>query len=489
MNRPTLCFSIAILLALGLAPAPIVAAAAGAAPAAAAPPAASQQKAARILPDFKKEVLGNGLVVLVAEKKGLPLVSIDLILRTGSTSDPAGKEGLASLTLELARHGAGARNAAAFDEAIESLGARLATGADLDSCTVSAEFMSRHFGEGLGLLGDLVQRPAFTAEEFDRTRAKALAELVQDLEDPSTVVSRRFMRFLFGAHPYGRPVAGTPASLNRLTREDVTSFHARHFVPSNAILAIVGDVDPAAAVGRAREVFGGWPARPAPKTEVSRPEPVRGRRVLIVDRADVNQTQIRIGTVGIARSDPDYFPVDVANTILGVPFTSWLNQEIREKRGLSYGASSGFAALRQPGPIVVDTFTRNERLGEAVEASLATIQRLQSGGCAAEDLSKAHNYRAGTFPLSLETSNQVAAALVEMELYGLSREFYDRQVEKIRAVTLEDIARAGKLFPVENAVIVVVSPASTARPVLERFGPVTVEPLEEPGEKAPEKAN
>ena len=218
-----------------------------------------------------------------------------------------------------------------------------------------------------------------------------------------------------------------------------------------------------------QKLFGEWPARPAPRVAAPAPEQVRGRRVLIVDRPDVNQTQVRIGAVGISRSDADYFPSLVANTILGVPFTSWLNQEIREKRGLSYGARSSFRALHQPGPFVVSTFTRNDRLAETVEAAFDTLRRFRQGGYTEEDLRKAQNYRAGLFPLSLETSDQIAAALGELEIYSLPREF---------SVTLEDLGRAGqRLFPVDDAVIVAVSPAASARAALEKFGPVTVEPL------------
>ena len=432
----------------------------------------------RILPDYRREVLANGLVVLIAEKRELPMVSVGLFLRSGSTGDPEGKEGLASLTLELTRHGAGAHDAAAFDEAIESVGGSLSTTVDHDYSGVSAEFLSGDFAPGLGLLADLVQRPSFQPEEFERARAKALAELAQSLEDPSTVADRRFARFLFGSHPYGRPTEGTRTSLTGLTRGDVVSFHAKHFVPSNAVLAIVGDIDSRELLAKVQKLFGEWPARPAPRVAAPAPEQVRGRRVLIVDRPDVNQTQVRIGAVGISRSDADYFPSLVANTILGVPFTSWLNQEIREKRGLSYGARSSFRALHQPGPFVVSTFTRNDRLAETVEAAFDTLRRFRQGGYTEEDLRKAQNYRAGLFPLSLETSDQIAAALGELEIYSLPREFYDEQIDKVRSVTLEDLGRAGqRLFPVDDAVIVAVSPAASARAALEKFGPVSVEPL------------
>lgn len=434
----------------------------------------------RILPEYKKLVLKNGLTLLVMKNHELPLVNFRLVVKAGSAADPRGKEGLASMTADVLRLGTKSRTAPEFSEAVDFLGGTLEPAGDPDKTTVSGEFLARDFEKGLGLLAEMVLTPAFRAEEIERTRSQTLAAIVQELDDPSTIATKQFHRVLFGGHPYARPSEGTSESVPKITREDVLGFYQRYYLPNNSILAIVGDVTQDRAIATAQSALGRW-AKGAPPSQVY-PDPpaVKGKRVILVDKPDVTQTQIRLGTIGIRRADKAYFPAQIAATILGGGFTSWLNQEIREKRGLSYGASCGFDTRLAPGPFVVGTFTKNETTGETITVALDTLARFRSGAYTADDLRKAQNYRAGQYPLSVETTDQLAAQIAGLEFYGLPREFVDRQIESLREVTLDDLRSVAARLPVEDYVLVVVSKAAAVRSQLEKFGKPEVVPFDAP---------
>jgi zinc protease len=428
----------------------------------------------RVLPDYERVVLKNGLTVLVMEHHELPLVSFEMIIKAGSSVDPPGKEGLAGMTASLLHLGSASKTAVEFAEEVDFLGGTLDAGGDSDRTSISGEFLARDFDRGLKLLAEMVLDPAFRAEELERARSEAQAAVIQDRDDPAAIASKHFLRALYGDHPYGRPTDGTEQSIPRLTREEVLALHTARYAPNNAILAVVGDVTREKALAAVRSVFGGWAKRRVPPAVVAEPPPVRGKRVVIVDKPDLTQSEIRLGTVGIRRADKAYFPAQVAGTILGGGFTSWLNQEIREKRGLSYGASCGFDARLAAGPFVVRTLTKNATVGETVQVALDTLARFRAGGVGAPDLGRAQAYRAGRFPLTVETTDQLAQQLAGLEFYGLTREFFDRQIETLRTVTLADLKGISARLPGEDYVLVVVSNAAAVKPQLEKFGQVSV---------------
>jgi zinc protease len=320
----------------------------------------------------------------------------------------------------------------------------------------------------------MVLTPGFRQEEIERSRKQRLAAIQQELDDPETIADKRYERFLFGTHPYARSVEGTQKSIPALTRDEIVRFYDTHYAPNNSILAIVGDITPEIAVAAAKAAFGGWTRKPVPRTLYPPAPSIKGRHVLIVDKPDVNQSQIRIGTIGIRRSDPAYFQAQVMATILGGGFTSWLNQEIREKRGLSYGARCRLETRLEPGPLTVSTFTKNETVGETIKVALDTLSRFRDGKFTADDLRKAQNFRAGQYPLSVETTDQLAAQVADLVFYGLGRDFVDRQIEHIRSVTLEELRSVAPKLPVSDYMMVVVTNAAAVRPQLEGLGTIEV---------------
>ena len=441
--------------------------------------AAGSGRAQRILPPYTTTILPNGLTVLVMEQHELPLIDFHLLVKTGATADPKGREGLAAATAALLRSG-GTKTLTAteFSEAVDFVGGTLEADANEDLTAIMGEFLVRDFQTGLSLLAEMVLAPGFRDEELERYRAQTLASIQQDLDDPETIADKQFAKSLFGGHPYARPVEGTRRSVTALGRRDLMRFYESVYAPNNAILAVVGDIDSKQALTAVRAAFGGWKKRPVAAPKPGAPTAVKGRRVIVVDKPDVTQTQIRIGTIGIRRADPLYFPAQIGATLLGGGFTSWLNQEIREKRGLSYGASSRFETRRDPGPFVVSTFTKNETVKETIDVALQTLARFKSGDIGKTDLEKAQNYRVGQYPLTVETTDQLARQIAELVFYGLTRDFVDRQIASLRAVKLADLRTVGARMPVEDYVMVIVTNAAAVRPQLEGFGDITVVPYD-----------
>jgi len=297
------------------------------------------------LPPVMRATFDNGLRVLVAEYHELPLVEFHLIVGAGAAQDPAGKEGLAALTAGTLTRGTGKLSADELARAIDGLGGRISATPGSDGTIVTAEFLSKDFRAGLDLLRQVLLDPAFARDEVRRRRDEQAADIVAALENTSAVADKCFAGFLYGTHPYGRPIDGRSTTVPKLGRGDVADFYARWYRPNDTILVLVGDVAAAEATVRLREAFGAWRPRPDAVAARAAPPPrLTARRVLLVDKPDATQTQIRLGNVAIARSDPEYVPATVANTILGGGFTSQLIEELRIKRSLTYSAWRGSRA-------------------------------------------------------------------------------------------------------------------------------------------------
>ncbi len=448
--------------------------------AAASPVAAPASAGGFRLPAPSRTVLKNGLTVLVMERRTIPLVQFRLLVKTGAISDPAGKEGTAALTARLLARGTRTRPAQQFAEEVEFVGGSLESMAGLESTVVVGEFASRDFEVGFNLLADLVLNPAFRQENFDKEKRLVLADLLGLQDDPEEVARQAFSSWLFGAHPYGRPPLGSRRTVQAIARPDVAAFYEARYAPNNALLAIVGDVSAAQAAQRAERYFGSWKRRTVPETRVPDAQPVRGRRVLLVDKPDATQGQIRFGNVAIRRSDPDYPSLEIANAILGTGFTSWLVDEVRVKRGLTYQIRSQIEARRAPGSVFVATFSRTPSVLETIKVSLEQVRKLRDGAIPPGDLDKARNFLAGIFPRRIESPEDLAEQILEVEFFGLEADYINQYQKRVRAVGIEAVKRAAaRHLPVDDLAIVVVGPAAELKKDLETLGPVTVRPVEE----------
>ena len=428
------------------------------------------------LPPVTRATFDNGLRVLVAEYHELPLVEFHLIVGAGAAQDPAGKEGLAALTAGTLTRGTGKLSASELARAIDGLGGRITATPGPDSTIVTAEFLSKDFRAGLDLLRQVLLDPAFARDEVRRRRDEQAADIVAALENTSAVADKCFAGFLYGTHPYGRPIDGRSTTVPKLGRGDVADFYERWYRPNDTILVLVGDVAAAEATVRLREAFGAWRPRPDAVAARAAPPPrLTARRVLLVDKPDATQTQIRLGNVAIARSDPEYVPATVANTILGGGFTSQLIEELRIKRSLTYSAWSAFVARLTGGDFRLGTFTKTPTTAETLALALSVEGEFRTRPPARESLAKAKTYLRGQFPLRIESPDALAARLGEAEFNALGPDELATYRERVAVVTPQQVAEvAAKLMPPPEAVaIVVVGKAADMHDALAaRFGPL-----------------
>jgi len=430
-----------------------------------------------VLPDLREVRLGNGLRVVVGRRPGVPLAAARLLVRAGSALDPAGSFGLAHLVALTSRRGAGRRTGRAIDDLVEALGAGLGGGAEEDASVHGLSAPVEVLPRLLEVLAAVVARPTFPEAEFDRLRRLERAELAHDSDEPGTVADRALLEAVYGDHPYGHPVGGRGRDLARMRRPDAVAFHERWFGPAEALLVVTGPVDPSQTLDEAERRLGRW--RPAKALPPELPGAVRKpRRVIVVDKPDATQAQIRIGGVGIPRRSPDYFPALLANAILGGGFTSRLVEAIRVNRGLSYGVRSRFSVGRVSGLFVISSFTKNETAGELVEVALNEMARFVSSGPSVEEVARAASYLAGMFPLSLETHDQWADRIGDAWIYGYDLAEVPELPDRIRRVGGEE-ARGAALrhLPLEDGVVLAVGPAARLEKQLARFGPVEVWPV------------
>ncbi len=432
------------------------------------------------LPPSVQRTFKNGVRAFVVEYHELPLLEIEVILRTGAAHDPAGKAGLASLTSGLLRKGAGSRTATELAEAVDFVGGSLGASADYEGTRVAGEFLAKDADLALELVTDLLRRPTFAAEEVERLKGEVIGELQAARENPSLTASRRFTAVLYKGHPYGQPPVGLERSVASLTPEDVRGFYRAHYAPAGAIVVAVGHFKSAEMLDKLEARLVDWSAPEPARRATGDPEPPPGRSTYLVDKADATQSQIRIGGIGIRRTDPDYVALQVANTILGAGFTSRLVEEIRVNRGLSYGVGSRLFTMMQPGPFLISTFTKNATTRETIDVALEVMDRFRREGPTEAEVDKARRYLRGLFAIDHQSPEAVAEALAEIAFYDLPRDYYDTYLDKIAAVTAADVKRVSARLPWEKLVILVLGKAAEVGKSLESLGPVTALPLEEP---------
>jgi zinc protease len=422
-------------------------------------------------PRVTRRTLDNGLRLLVAENHNAPLVSVRTLVRSGADHDTQELAGLASLTSELLDEGAADRDAVRLAEDLGILGGSLGSGADWDASYVSIDVLSRNFEQAFAILADVDRRPMLPPASLDRVRSERLMELLQQRDEPAVIAAKRFSSLIYGTGTYGNTISGNPESVGRITAEDVRRFYAAHFVPNNSSIVIGGDVDAGRALDAAERLFGDWPEAPLPPRPVVAPQQFTESRIYLIDRPTAVQSEIRVGHIGVARSTEDYFSLSVMNALLGGIFNSRINLNLRERHGYTYGARSVFAFRRQAGPFVVSAPVRNEVTRESVSEVLVELQRIRTGDVEEQELNDTKNYLMGVFPATVQSASDVAGRLLDMELYDLPQDYFDRYRENIGAVSKADVEQVAKRhIDPERAVIVIVGNAKQIREPLGELG-------------------
>jgi zinc protease len=400
------------------------------------------------LPVIQSAVLPNGLRMFVIEMHEVPVVDITLSIDAGAVGDPADLPGLATFTAGMLDEGAGRRAALEIAEEADFLGARLRTSAGFDVATVYLHVPKRQLGPALDLMADVALRPTFADSEVTRQRELRRTAIIQQRDQPNSIAAVAFPAIVFGtAHPYGRPIGGTEASTAALTRERVVEFYRVYYRPSNARLLIVGDISLAEARQLVTARFGGWErGEPRAAPVAAAPPSPAPRAIYVIDKPGAAQSVIRIGHVGVARDNPDYFPIEVMNTILGGSFTSRLNQNLRETHGYTYGANSGFDQRRMPGPFTAASSVQSSKSDSALIEFMRELRRIRDEAVPQAELDKAKSYLALGMPGYFETTAGAAGQFTELLTYGLPLDYYNTYIQRITAVTAADVQRVARQY-------------------------------------------
>lgn len=396
-------------------------------------------------PPYEIQTLPNGLQVVAVLHHEQPVVNMRLLIRAGAAQDPKDKLGLAHLMASLLDQGTKTKTAEQMNDAIDFIGGAMGAGAGTDLTFVNIVVMKDSFESGMRMLSEMARQPAFAQAEIDRQKQQTLSGLRVSLEDPEWVANSVFDRLVYGFHPYGMPDSGTPETLASITRDDLVAFHDKYFLPNNAILAIVGDVTAEEAFATAKKVFGDWEKRDLPAQKmIDPPDPTR--RVIVVDKPDAVQTEVRVGHLGIPRNHPDYMAVNLAIRILGGEGSNRLHQVLRTQRGLTYGAQANMDTLKESGDFEAETNTRSEATGEVLRLIVDEFWRLQRERVSEIELTDAKAYLTGSFPLTIETPESIAMQVVNVLFYGLPLEQLQNFRERVNAVTADDIQRVAKAY-------------------------------------------
>jgi zinc protease len=407
-------------------------------------------------PPYELRKLANGMQVVLVQQAEQPMISVRMIIKAGAAHDPKGKHGLAMLTATLLDQGAGNRTAEQIAEQIDFIGGALGTGAGTDLTTASAVVMNDSFSTALELVADVVQRPTFAAEEIERQRAQALSALKVSAEDPEAVAGAVIDRLIYGFHPYGMPGNGTAESLLSLTRQDFVDFHRSYFVPNNSLIAVVGDIPAADAIAGLEKYFGSWKPGEVPPQTMTEP-PDATRRVIVVDKKDSVQTEIRVGHIAIPRKHNDFEAVDQAVKILGGEGANRLQQVLRSQKQLTYGASADLDTYKLTGAVIAETDTQTSNTAEALRVVVDEFTRLQRERIYDEELLGAQNYMVGHFPLTIELPDAIATQVLNQLFYELPVEELPRYRERVLRVTPDEIQRVARWFirPAQLSVVLV----------------------------------
>jgi zinc protease len=419
--------------------------------------------------EAKRKVLPSGLVVLHAENHNLPVVMLTLLVRAGSLDEPPEKAGLAFLTAALMREGTANRTSTRISEEVDFIGAGLGVSAGADYSTVTLSVLKKHLEKGFEIFSDVLLNPTFPPREISRIKEQTRASLKQREESPAFLASRAFNREVFGPHPYGRLLEGSPETIEAVTRDDMAGFHSEYFVPGNSILSVAGDITGKELDRAINKYLVGWRRKPVPAgTHPSPPPP--SHHVVRIDR-DLTQANILLGHLGARRDNPDHYALSVMNYILGGGgFSSRLMDSIRDRMGLAYSVYSSFSSNKDAGAFRVSVQTKNASASTVIEEILRQIRAVMEEKVAVEELEDAKAYFIGSFPRRLDTNRKIADFMGVVEFYGLGLDYPEKYPSYIMSVTRDDVLRvASKYLHPENYVLVVVAKQSEA--ALEDTGP------------------
>lgn len=427
------------------------------------------------LPKYSTFKLNNGLTVNLMEQHDVPLISIVAVVPAGAIYDGA-QSGLASLTATALKHGTANYNRSVIDDELDFIGATINTAAYKEFTRVTADFAAKDQKKVLSIFKEILLNPTFNEEEFEKEKSRLLVRLEQQKESPKNVIGSYFDQQLYGKHVYGNINSGIKTTVEKLTVTDVKKFYEDNYTATNSAITIVGDFATADMKKSITTLLANWKKETQPKSDLANAkfEKPTSAKVLLINKADANETTFYIGGTGISRNNPDFVAIDVVNTLFGGRFTSMLNDELRVNTGLTYGARSSFNSYKNGGSFTISTFTNVKTTEAALDKAVQVLNTLHDKGINEQNLTSAKNYVKGQFPPEYETSGQLASLLSQMFWYKLDRSFIDDFEKNVDSI---DLAKANKIiatyFPKDNLQFTIVGRASEIRDIVSKYGTVT----------------
>ena len=428
------------------------------------------------LPKAQEATLPNGLRIVLLRDPKVPTFTAQMVILSGGLADKPDFRGLASFTAALVREGTSKRSSKEIAEQVDALGATLNSNSGFSSMTstVTTSGLVENLDQAFDLFADVIRNPAFPADEVEKYKTRTLAQLQFQRSSPQFLAQERFSRAIYGDHP-AAIVAPPAESIKKLTSKDLTAFHSTYYRPNTAILAIVGDVTLKELMPKIEKAFGDWQKADVPTTSIPAAPAPAGSRILLIDRPGSVQTVLTLGTLGIERNSPDYFPLLLADKILGGGPAARLFLNLREDKGYTYGAYSNFGGSRFRGTWASSSEVRTDVTDGAMKEFMFELKRLRDEKVSAEELENAKRAIVGSFALSLEQPQGLLQNIITQKLYDLPADYWDTYPQKVAAITVDDIQKvAQKYIDLDHIQIVAVGDAAKARDVLAKYGKVEV---------------
>jgi zinc protease len=425
-------------------------------------------------PPRVERTLPNGLQVVALRYATVPKVSVVLTVKSGLSSDPANQAGLAQFTVDAVQEGTKTRTSPQIRREVFALGATLNGFAGQDSSTLTMRGLADTLPQMLGILSDLAQNPTFPQEEVDLIKANTKQQLQAQLASPQYLNNRVYRQTLFGQHPYAR-IGATLETVEAIDRAAVAGFHNTYYRPNNAFLIVTGDVAPDAVFAAAQKAFGAWPRAAVPPKPVPDVPPLKGRRIVFVQRPNSVQSSISVGNFTIKRDDPRWHVLQMANQIYGAAFDSRLVRNIREQKGYTYSPQSQFQAMKEAGLYRAVADVRNEVTGATLKEIYGEIDKFRTGGPEPGELVNAKTYMRGLFVIQNATQAGLTNTLNTMYTFGLPKDYPETFQKTVTGLSAEAVKTGAQmLLGSENSVIVVVGDYEKVKDQLTGFGEVTV---------------
>ncbi|OGB99686.1 peptidase M16 [candidate division KSB1 bacterium RBG_16_48_16] len=443
---------------------------------------AADKTAGFTLPAYQKTTLENNLTLYLMEQHEVPLIYVVFVTPSGAVKDGE-KYGLASLTGDGLLFGTNNYSKKEIENQLEFLGVRYGVSTSAEDTRFEISFLKKDFDKVMPIFKEIVRFPTFDEQEFEKRKVRLLSELEQAKEHPRRVIGAYFNKFLFGEHPYGNPTDGTLSSVGQIVVTDLRSFYQQNYRPSSSAIAAAGDFSSDEIKNQLVQLFGDWQGDEQPVGSAAQGQARFDRsRVLLVNKEAATETQFLIGSFGIERKNPDYVAVRLINTVLGGRFTSWLNDELRVNRGLTYGAYSSFNARKQTGTFYISSFTKTETTVEAIDVALEVLARLHDSGVSEDVLSSAKNYMKGQFPPDYETSGDLADFMCDMFIYDFNESYINDFEKNVDSVTAESARQIiDKYFPRDNMQLVLIGKASAIKEGVSKYGELTEKEIDADG--------